>query len=312
MVEVAIMIEGQDGLDWGRWQRLARSVEDLGFDGLHRSDHFTNPNPPDQDSLDLWPSLTWLADRTKRITFGPLVSPISFRHPVHTARMAAAVDDLSGGRLILGLGAGWQEREHHSYGFDLLDVPDRFQRFEEGLEVITRLLQSDRPSSFEGEYYELHGALLLPRPRRPGGPPILIGGNGPRYTLPLAARFADEWNAVFLPAERFSELNGHLDELLEARGREPRSVSRSLMTNVIFGRDDAEIKRILHSRSIETQEIVELQRQGYVAGTGDQIAEQLGRLSEAGVQRIMLQWLELDELDRLEAMAVQVLPQVRN
>ena len=122
MLDVAIMIEGQDGLNWQRWQRLAAAAEDLGFAGLYRSDHFTNPTGPHLDALDLWTSLTWLAGHTTRIEFGPMVSPVSFRNPVVTAWTAAAVDDLSGGRLQLGLGAGWQEREHRSFGFELLDT----------------------------------------------------------------------------------------------------------------------------------------------------------------------------------------------
>ncbi|HSL27560.1 MAG TPA: LLM class flavin-dependent oxidoreductase, partial [Anaerolineales bacterium] len=129
MLEIAIMIEGQNGLTWSRWQKIARLVEDLGFVGLFRSDHFTNSNPPDIESLELWTSLTWLAATTERIEFGPLVTPFSFRHPIHTARMASAVDDLSGGRLVLGLGAGWQEREHELFGFDLLELDSRFNRF---------------------------------------------------------------------------------------------------------------------------------------------------------------------------------------
>jgi F420-dependent oxidoreductase-like protein len=192
MLEIAIMLESQNGLTWSRWQNIAAVVEDLGFAGLYRSDHFTNANPPDMDSLELWVSLTWLASHTKRIEFGPLVSPISFHHPALTARMAAAVDDLSNRRLTLGLGAGWQEREHHLFGFDLLPMKERFDRFEEGLEVITRLLKSDQPVTFDGKYYQLRGATLLPRPTRPSGPRILIGGSGEHRTLPLVARFADE------------------------------------------------------------------------------------------------------------------------
>ena len=160
MLEIAVMIEGQNGLNWPRWQRIARLVEDAGFAGLFRSDHFTNGDPPDVESLELWTSLTWLASNTQRIEFGPLVSPFSFRHPVHTARMASAVDDLSQGRLVLGLGAGWNEREHHLFGFDLLEPDARFDRFQEGMEVDTRLLRSDTPVTFEGQYYRLHGATL--------------------------------------------------------------------------------------------------------------------------------------------------------
>ncbi|PMP82174.1 MAG: LLM class F420-dependent oxidoreductase, partial [Chloroflexus aggregans] len=151
-IEIALMIEGQNRLTWPRWQRLAQAAEDLGFVGLYRSDHFTNANPPEKESLELWVSLTWLASHTKRIEFGPLVSPVSFRHPALTARMAAAVDDLAGGRLQLGLGAGWQEREHTMFGFDLLQVQERFHRFAEGLEVVTRLLRSETPITWIGEY----------------------------------------------------------------------------------------------------------------------------------------------------------------
>lgn len=302
MLDVALMIEGQNGLTWERWQRIAEAVEDLGFAGLYRSDHFTNANPPDMDSLELWVSLTWLASHTRRIEFGPLVAPVSFRHPVLMARMASAVDDLSGGRLTLGMGAGWQEREHTNFGFELLDLPQRFARFEEGLEVTHRLLTGDEPVTFEGAFYQLHDAILLPRPKRPGGPPILIGGNGPKRTLPLVARFAREWNGVLTSAETFAERNATLDQLLREQNREPSEVRRSLMTTVIFGRDDAEVQRKLEGRDIG-----ELRGRGIVVGTGAEVVEQLGRLSEAGVQRVMLQWLDLDDLDGIEALAKAVL-----
>ncbi len=309
MIEVAIMIEGQDGLTWERWQRMARAVEALGFVGLYRSDHFTNATPPDKASLELWVSLTWLAGHTERIEFGPLVTPTSFRHPVFTARIAKDVDDLSGGRLTLGVGAGWQEREHQNFGFDLLDVSRRLDRFEESLEVMARLRRSDEPADFEGQYYQLQGATLLPRPQRPGGPPLLIGGNGRKRTLPLVARYADEWNAVFLKPAELAELNGYLDDLLAAEGRAPDTVRRSLMTGLAFGKTEAalreRVERMGSGRSVE-----EVRAGPMVVGTPEQIVEQLGRLAEARVQRVMLQWLELDDLDGLEAFAHSVLPQV--
>ena len=305
MLEVAIMIEGQNGLNWPRWQRLAQAVEDLGFAGLYRSDHYTNANPPDLDSLELWVSLTWLASHTHRIAFGPLVTPVSFRHPTMTARVASAVDDLSGGRLTLGLGAGWQEREHSHFGWDLLDVPRRFKRFEEGLRVITRLFTSDQPVDFEGEFFRLKEATLLPRPRRPGGPPILVGGNGLRRTLPLVARYASEWNAVFIPAHKFAQLNKQLDELLTAQARVPASVRRSLMTGCYFGRDEAGVQRKLEGRDRAA-----MRERGVVVGAAPEVVEQLGQLAAAGVQRVMLQWLDLDDLDGLEALAKSVLPQL--
>jgi len=302
-MDLAIMLEGQNGLTWPRWQRLARLVEDLGFAGLFRSDHYTNPRPPDKESLELWVSLTWLASHTRRLQFGPLVSPVSFRPPTMTARMAAAVDDLSGGRLILGLGAGWQEREHTNYGWDLLEAGPRMARFEEGLEVVSRLLQSDQPVSFAGRFYRLQDGLVLPRPQRPGGPPILIGGNGPLRTLPLVARFAREWNAVFIPREKFVELNQQLDGLLVAQGRAPAEVRRSLMIGGLFARDEAELRRVVGDRDPER-----LLATGNLLGTPAQCADQLAALAEAGVQRVMLQWLDLDDLDRLEALGQGLVP----
>ncbi|MBL7161131.1 MAG: TIGR03560 family F420-dependent LLM class oxidoreductase [Anaerolineales bacterium] len=309
MIEVAIMIEGQNGLTWPRWQRLAKAVDDLGFAGLYRSDHYTNASPPDKESLELWTSLTWLASHTERIEFGPMVTPLSFRDPAMTARMAAAVDDLSGGRLILGLGAGWQEREHTNYGWDLLDVPGRFARFEEGLEIIIRLLGSDTPSDFAGEYYSIQEGILLPRPQRPGGPPILIGGNGPKRTLPLVTRYASEWNSIYLPVEKFNELNAQLDELLAEGGRQPSEVRRSMMTGCEFGVNNAEVKKKVKARTKGKLSPKELHGRGLMVGTANEIVEQLGELAEAGLQRVMLQWLDLDDVDGLEALAKGVLPQ---
>ncbi len=307
MLELAIMLEGQAGLNWPRWQRMALAVEDLGFAGLYRSDHFTI-SPPDEDSLDLWVSLTWLASHTTRITFGPLVSPVSFRDPVITARVAAQIDDLSGGRLTLGMGAGWQEREHDHFGYDLMPVSNRFKRFEEGLEIVTRLLHSDSPTSFTGDYYELRDAILLPRPQRTSGPPVLIGGNGPRFTLPLVARYATEWNAVHLSAAQFAERNGQLDVLLTAQNRRPGEVRRSMMNGLHFGRDDAELS---HMPAPKNLALDELPGRGILAGTPNAVVEQLGQLAEAGVQQVMLQWLELDNIDKLEAFAHSVLPQIQ-
>ena len=297
------MIEGQNGLTWPRWQGIAAAVEDLGFAGLYRSDHFTNANPPDMESLEMWVSLTWLASHTKRIEFGPLVSPVSFRHPALTARMAAAVDDLSGGRLILGLGAGWQEREHNLFGFDLLPLKERFDRFEEGLEVISRLLREAQPVTFEGKYYQLRGASLPP-PLHPGGLRLLVGGKGEKRTLGLVARFANEWNTAFSGAEEFSRLSAHLDELLIARGREPRAVKRSLMTGLYFGRTPQEITAKLAARKTS---IPDLRTRGILVGVGEEIREQVAALEHAGVQRVMLQWNDFDDLDGLAAFARAVL-----
>jgi len=303
-MDIAIMLEGQNGLNWPRFQRIAQTVEDLGFAGLYRSDHFTNTEAPDIDSLELWVSLTWLASHTKRIEFGPMVSPVSFRNPIFTARIAKDVDDLSEGRLTLGVGAGWQAREHTNFGFNLLEIPERFDRFEEGLTVITRLLQSDKPVDFTGNYYQLHEAVLLPRAQRKGGPPILIGGNGEQRTLPLVAHYANEWNGVYLTPSRYTELNKRLDALLIQQGRAPGDVRRSLMTGLIFGRSDAELQQKLQQAGHSAEE---LRGRGLVVGAGAAVAEQVGKIAAAGAQRVMLQWMDLDDLDGLAALAKAVL-----
>jgi F420-dependent oxidoreductase-like protein len=311
MLELAIMIEGQNGLNWERWQRLALAVEALGFAGLFRSDHYTNATPPDMDSLELWVSLTWLASHTQHIQFGPLVTPMSFRHPTLTARMAAALDDLSQGRLVLGVGAGWQEREHTNYGWQLLDKEGRFARFSEGLEVITRLLHSDNPFDYTGTYYHLKDAILLPRPSRKGGPPILVGGNGEKRTLPLAARYADEWNAVYITVERFKELTDRLDALVIAVGRQPEKVRRTIMNGCVFGLNQEDLARKVEARTKGKLNEQELRQRGLLVGTAGAFVEQLGQMEQAGVQRVMLQWLELDDLDGLETLANDVLSKLR-
>ncbi len=269
MVEIALMLEGQDGLNWERWHAIARVAEDAGFVGLYRSDHFTNPSGAYKDSLECWTSLTWLASHTSRLEFGPLVSPVSFRHPSMLVRVAAAVDDLSGGRLHLGIGAGWQEREHTNYGYYLGSVGERIARLREAAQIITHLLRSAEPLTFPGKFFNVREAVLLPRPKR--ATPVVIGGNGKQLTLPLAARFADEWNGSFRTPEQFSELNTHLDTLLDREGRPRSAVRRTLMTRLRYG-------------------------------SRDEVREQVAAFEAVGVQRLMLQWLELDDLDGIAAL----------
>lgn len=302
-MDVAIMIEGQDGLNWERWQRHARMAEDLGFAGLYRSDHFANGDGTQRDSLEMWVSLAYLAAETSRIEFGPMVSPVSFRNPVVTAWSAGAVDDLSNGRLHLGLGAGWNTREHREFGFQLLELDDRFQRFEEGVQVVLALLRSDEPSSFSGSFYSLDNALMLPRPAR--RTPIVIGGNGPLRTLPLAARYADEWNAVYATPSRFRELSAKLDDLLRQEGRQPGDVRRTLMHRVIIGRDETELRPKLEGLDLDN-----LRERHVIFGTPNDVVEQLSAFREAGVMRLMAQWLDQDDVDGLELLASSVLPQL--
>ena len=304
-MEVSIMIEGQEGLNWPRWQRLARAAEDMGFYGLFRSDHFASPEGPIVDQLETWISFAWVAENTSRISFGTLVSPISFRNPSILAWQASAVDSLASGRLRLGLGAGWQQREHEAFGFDLLSTNERFKRYEEGIQVVKALTRSTEPVSFEGEYWSLKDAMLSPRSPRADGPPLVIGGNGPKRTLPLAAKYADEWNAVGLKPEDYRERCQILDELLEKEGREPAAVKRTLMTRGVAAADQAGLDA--KTSEDDRNRIVE---RGAVVGTPDQIVDILGRHAEAGVQGVMLQWLDMDDISGLEVIASQVLPQL--
>jgi F420-dependent oxidoreductase-like protein len=312
MTAISIMIEGQDGLTWPRWRQLGAEVESLGFAGLFRSDHFTNASPPDKDSLELVVSLTQLASSTSRIHFGSLVAPVSFRDPAMLARQAAAIDDLSGGRLILGLGAGWNEREHTLFGYQLGDVPTRMARLQEGLEVVTRLLRSEEPVTYEGRFFQLRGATLLPRPQRRGGPAIMIGGNGPKRTMPLVARYADVWNATFQSPDDFRGRSAALDDLLRAAGRKPADVRRTMMIGIFFGRDLVALDRQLESERTFRPELASLPRDELIAkmrarnvivGTPDMVAEQIDSYARAGVEELMLQWINQDDIEGLRELA---------
>jgi F420-dependent oxidoreductase-like protein len=321
MVAISIQIEGQDGLTWSRWKKLVDEVETLGFAGLYRSDHFTNMRPPDKASLEMIVSLTYLADHTQHISFGPLVAPFSFRDPMLLVRQAAALDDLSGGRMYLGLGAGWQEREHTLFGLNLGDIPTRMARLEEGLEVATRLLKSDDPVTFEGRFYQLRGGTLLPRPQRPGGPRILLGGNGLKRTLPLVARYADAWNGNFLSPAAFHERSTALDALLQAAGRQPTDVRRSVMLGLFFGNDMLEVDKVLSWRRNVSEladkpleAVIEtIQAQGRaLAGTSEHIVRQIEAYASAGVDELMLQWFDMDDINGLRNFAESVLPRLRS
>lgn len=316
MVAISLMIEGQNGLTWPHWKRLVADVEPMGFAGLFRSDHFTNPRPPDKDSLEMIVSLTYLADHTQRIHFGPLVAPVSFRHPTLLARQAAALDDLSGGRMILGVGAGWQEREHRLFGHELGNIPTRMQRLEEALEVITGLLRNDEPTSYTGHFFKLDEATLLPRPQRPGGPTILIGGNGVKRTLPLAARYATIWNAIGLAPEAFRERCAQLDTLLHTAGRQPTDVQRTMMFPLFFAQSEAELEpRIAWRKNMPevadlplAQAVMRIASSGRaLVGNAEQVREQIALFAQAGVDELMLQWFDLDDMAGLHTFATNVL-----
>jgi F420-dependent oxidoreductase-like protein len=298
VVDVALMVEGQSGLTWPRWQRICLAAESLGFAGLYRSDHLVSAQPPNEDTLELFTSLTWLASHTSRLEFGPLVSPLTFRHPVHLAQSARSLDELSGGRFILGLGAGWSRREHHMYGFEMYSPKDRMDRLEEGLTIITSLLRGTRPLTFEGRYFNLKEAVIQPRPKDPQSPPILVAGRGRSRGLPLAACYADAWNAMFVRPAELADMNALLDALLVNAGRKPQDLRRTVMQGVEVGRTDTELEAKLRARAWAFW-----REPGLFAGGAAQLRDRLGEFERAGADQVILQWLDLDDLDGLEVLA---------
>jgi F420-dependent oxidoreductase-like protein len=249
-LQLAVMIEGQEGLTWPRWQALAQTSEEAGYDGLFRSDHLTGVfGDSDRPSLDTWASLTWLATNTPRLRFGPLVCPLTFYHPALLAKRAAAVAELSGGRLDLGIGAGWHEGEHAMFGIPFPPLRERLDRLECGARAI-RALWRGEPVTIKQPYYLLREAQAFPRP--PGGAlPLIVGGRGERRTLRIVAEHADEWNVTRVTVEDYAAKCRVLEAHCRAVGRDPAAIRRSLMVPVITGRRPADLEtRLARSRTV--------------------------------------------------------------
>ncbi len=313
MAKIGIMIEGQEDLTWTRLFRLAQAAEDLGFESLFRSDHLTGLGGHAQrETLALWPSLTALALRTTRIRFGPMVCSMTFRHPALLSKAAAAVDVLSGGRLDLGVGAGWHEGEHRMYGINFPPLKTRLQMLDEGTQVVKALWQG-QPVTFHGQHYRLEAAESYPLPSQ-SAPVIVIGGKGERV-LQLVAQHASEWNCAYVNVEQFRQKSQYLDEQCRAIGRDPATLQRSLMLPFVIGRDAATIQnRIEASRAMFGHlpaNLAEWQAAGLFGGSPQQVVDQINEFVAAGVQRFMLQHNDLDDLDSLELLAHEVMPHVK-
>jgi F420-dependent oxidoreductase-like protein len=317
-MQLGVMIEGQEGLTWDGWRRLCTVVEDLGFESIWRSDHFLSLLSPARDSLETWPSLVVTATETTRLRFGPLVCPMTFRHPSLLARMAAAVDQLSGGRLVLGVGAGWNDREHRAYGLPYPPTRDRMAMLEEGIEVILRL-QSGGPARFAGTHYRLDGAVMRPGPAQRPHIPLLVGGAGERRTLAIVARYADEWNMTGATPERFRAKNTALLAHCRAAGRDPATLRRSVMTGFLIGGSEAELRRrcdamrrqIPPLARVDTAEVpTAVRRWGWVTGSPDEIAASLRALAAEGVDGVQLQHHDHEDETALGLLAREVMPAV--
>ncbi len=315
MMRISVQIEGVMGLTWPAWKRLVTEVEAMGFAGLYCSDHFVFRGPPDRPSLDVFTALTYAASHSTKLLLGALVAPVSFRDPVELARQAIAIDDLSEGRYILGVGAGWNEREHAMFGYPLGDIPTRVRRFTEALAVMTLLIRSDDPVSFDGEFYHLHDAVLRPRPQR--HTPVMIGGSGPKRTLPLVAKYGDIWNASGMTADEVRDRNALLDAELVKAGRQPADVPRTMMKFVLCGRNETEyaarvqgMRNMANLAPLSVAELVENARTSMkgIVGTPEEVAAGIGTYADAGIEEIMLQFFAVDDFDALRVLADDVLP----
>lgn len=321
-MQIGVMVEGQDGLGWDLWRRLYQAVEDFGFESLWRSDHFfAFSGNRTKDSLEPFVSMAVLAVETKRIRFGPLVTSVTFRHPAVVARMAAQIDQLSGGRLTFGMGAGWNIDEHSAFGIPFPPTGERLDRLEEAIQVV-QALWADGPANFEGRFYPLNGAECYPKPTQQPLP-ILVGGNGERRTLRLVAQYANQWNGIYLDVNAYRAKCEILERHCHDVGRDPTAIEHSLMLGIVIGRDEQEIARRLDRLSdspIVTDAqgsdglaatLLRLQRKGWLIGSPTQIVETLGHLSDAGVSRVMLHHLDKNDFDALELIAAEVLPQAQ-
>jgi F420-dependent oxidoreductase-like protein len=294
-MRVCLMIEGQEDVTWDQWLALAGACEEHGLEGLFRSDHYESVmGMRERGSLDAWTTLAALAARTSRIRLGTLVSPATFRHPSVLAKSVVTVDHVSGGRVELGLGAGWHEGEHRSYGFVFPPTPVRMERLAEQLEIVTRSWTEDA-FSFQGRHYQVQDLRALPKPVQRPRPTLLVGGGAGPKSLALAARFADEYNTLIAPPEECRRRRGLVEAGWREAGRDPATVRFSLMTTCVVGRDRAEVneraRRVMAITGREAEDVVEA-RPHWVFGTVDQVAERLRELEEIGVGRVMLQHLD--------------------
>ncbi len=306
-----IMIEGQEGLTWERWFRLADAAEDLRFESLVRSDHLTGlTGEPRRPSLETWTSLAALATRTSRIRFGPLVSPLTFYHPALLAKMAAALDHLSGGRFDLGIGAGWNEYEHVMFGVRFPPLKERLDRLECGARAI-RALDAGAPVTLDQPHYPLTSAQSHPAPPR-GRLRLVIGGRGERRTLRIVAEFADEWNVTRVDPDDYRQKRGVLAGHCAGFGRDPDTITRSLMVPLAIGRDGGEVAAcIARARAVFSQlpeDEAGWRTAGFLAGSPAQVAADLGRWRDAGIQRVLFQMLDQEDTAALELFARAVMP----
>jgi F420-dependent oxidoreductase-like protein len=310
-VDLRIFTEPQQGASYDDLLRVAKTTEDAGYDAFFRSDHYMKmgagsglPGP-----TDAWITLAGLARETNRVRLGTLVTAATFRHPAVLAISVAQVDQMSGGRVELGIGSGWYEDEHTAYGLRLPPLKERFDLFEEQLEVITGLWETPEGEtfSFDGKHYTLVESPALPKPVQRPRPPVIIGGGGKKRTPALAARFADEFNLPFVNTELAASQFERVDAAAREIGRDPKEIIRSAALVVAIGRDEAELAKRAEAIG---RDVADLKQNG-LAGSPAEAVDTIGRWQEeTGIRRLYLQVLDLSDLDHIELVAAEVVPQL--
>lgn len=305
-MDLRIFIEPQQGASYADQLRIAKATEDLGFDAFFRSDHFVAMG--DSDGLpgptDSWVTLGALARETSRIRLGTLVNAATFRLPGPLAIAVAQVDDMSDGRIELGLGAGWFDQEHSAYGIPFPDVKERFDRFAEQVEIIHGLWTTPpgETYSFRGEHFTLEDSPALPKPTQQPHPPLILGGSGKKRSAMLAARFADEYNVSF----NRPQTKAIIDRVRAAASETGRELVYSAAQTVCIGRDDAEVRRRADNMGRELDEL----RESSITGTPAEALERIAEFADHGATRLYLQVLDIHDLDHLELVAAEVMPQI--
>jgi alkanesulfonate monooxygenase SsuD/methylene tetrahydromethanopterin reductase-like flavin-dependent oxidoreductase (luciferase family) len=291
-LKLFLMIEGQEGVSWDDWLALAQACEENGLEGLFRSDHYLSVlGDEGREALDAWATISALAVVTERIRLGTLVSPVTFRQAGEIAKVVATADLISGGRVELGLGAGWNEREHEAFGFPFPELGERMTLLEQQLDRVTR-----------------QWAELPPRPVQEPHPPLILGGSaGPRAAR-LAAAYADEYNTVFASVEECAERHERVAAACRAAGREP--IRFSLMTTCVVGRDRAELERRAARVAERTARDVDavLSREQAITGTVEEVAARIRAYRDVGVERVYLQHLDHSDVEMVRLIGAEVAP----
>jgi F420-dependent oxidoreductase-like protein len=314
-MRVCLMIEGQEGVTWDDWVRLAGLAERHGLDGLFRSDHYTAIIRPQADALDAWATLAGLATLTQRIRLGTLVSPSTYRHPSVLARMAVTVDHISRGRVEVGMGSGWYEREHLESGFPFLDGKQRFELFAEQVEIVVRSW-TEEAFDHSGPAYELREQTALPRPYQEPHPPLVLGGTvAPRFAA-LAARYATEVNTLGAPNDELRERRQRLDRACEEAGRDPSTLTFSVMTACFLGGNRGDVlERIREFLAVrgsgdDPESLLAERTDRWLVGTVEEVAARIEELRALGVTRVFLQHLNHSDDAMVELIGERLLPAV--